>query len=96
MIDELIADYKTLCMDVTGLIDRTGYKVDFVRERLKMSKAGFYHKRKKGNFSPDELLTIVKLIRLDEMEDEIFAGLIDKHKDDELLSAKETKKLILG
>jgi hypothetical protein len=30
------------------------------------------------------------------MEDEIFAGLIDKHKDDELLSAKETKKLILG
>ena len=96
MIAEFIEDYKMLCMDVTGLISKTGYKVDFVRERLKMSKAGFYHKRKKGNFSPDELLEIVKLIRLDEIEDKIFGELVAKHKNDELLSAKETRKLILG
>lgn len=96
MIAEFINDYKSLCMDVTGLIGKSGYKVDYVRERLKMSKAGFYHKRKKGNFSPDELLQIVKLVRLDEIEDRIFGDLVSKHKDDEVLSAKETRKLILG
>lgn len=96
MISELIQDYKALCMDVTGLIGKTGYKVDYVRERLNMSKAGFYHKRKKGNFTPDELMEIVKLVRLDELEDKVFADLIVKHQSDDLLSEKQTKKLILG
>ncbi len=96
MITELIEDYKKLCMNVTELIGKSGYKVDFVRERLKMSKPGFYHKRKKGNFSPDELAVIVKIIRLDETEEEIFSEIIANHKDGPLLSAKETRKLILG
>ncbi len=96
MITELIQDYKVLCMHVTELIDRSGYKVDFVREKLKMSKPGFYTKRKKGNFAPEELLEIMKIIRADEVEDELFDSVVSKHLNDDVLSAKETRKLILG
>jgi hypothetical protein len=96
MITELIDDYQSLCLNVTDMIDKSGYKVDYVREKLHMSKPGFYTKRKKGNFAPDELKKIMKIIRADEMEGELFEKIIAKHQNDELTGEKQTRKLILG
>ena len=96
MITELIDDYKNLCLHVTEQIDRSGFKVDFVRERMHMLKPGFYAKRMKGNFTPDELKAIMKIIRINKTEEEVFGNLIAEHRNDPLLSEKETRKLILG
>ena len=96
MITELIDDYKNLCRNVTELIDRRGYKVDFVRTRLKMSRVRFNNRRKNGNFSPDELKAIMKIVRFEKAEDAVFCDLVNKHRNEPTLSVNQTRKLIFG
>lgn len=94
MLTEVISEYKMLCMHVADIIDRTGYKVDFVRQKLGYSRPGWYKKRKQGNFSPDELDQIFKIIRVEDMEDQVFGELLEKSKLSGRLTEKETKSLV--
>lgn len=94
MLTEVVTEYKALCMHVAEIIDRTGYKVDYVRQKLGYSRPGWYKKRKTGNFSPDELVEIFKIIRVDELEDKVFGDILEKSKLSGRLSEKETKNLV--
>lgn len=38
MLTEVVSEYKVLCMPVADIIDQTGYKVDFVRQKLGYSR----------------------------------------------------------
>jgi len=93
MITEVINEYKTLTMHVTEIIEKAGYRVDFVCEKLGLSKPGFYKKRKAGNFSPDELLAIIQIIKAEDMEERLFVDIMEKSKLSGLLTEKETKTL---
>lgn len=94
MVTEVVSEYRALCLHVAELIDMTGYKVDFVRQKLGYSRPGWYKKRKAANFSPDELDEIFKIIRADELEDRIFGELLEKSKLSGRLNEKETKALV--
>lgn len=94
MLTEVVSEYKALCMHVAEIIDRTGYKVDYVRQKLGYSRPGWYKKRKSGNFSPDELVEIFKIIRVDELEDKAFGDILEKSKLTGRLTEKETKNLV--
>jgi hypothetical protein len=93
MVAELVRDYSTLCMHVTDLIDLSGYKVDFVRQKLGYSKPGFYKKRKAGNFTPEEIMELLKVIRFEEIEDKIYVDLLEDSRKSGMLTEKETKSL---
>jgi len=94
MLTEVISEYKMLCLHVADIIDSTGYKVDFVRQKLGYSRPGWWKKRKAGNFSPDELNEIFKIIRVEELEDKVFGEILEKSKLSGRLSEKETKTLV--
>jgi hypothetical protein len=93
MIAEVINEYKALTMHVTEIIEKTGYRVDFVCEKLGLSKPGFYKKRKSGNFSPDEMLTILQIIKAEDIEERLFVDVMEKSKLSGRLTEKETKTL---
>lgn len=93
MITDVINEYKILTMHVTELIEKTGYRVDFVSEKLGLSKPGFYKKRKAGNFSPDELLTILRIIKAEDLEERLFVDIMEKSKLSGRLTEKETKSM---
>ena len=94
MLTEIVNEYRTLCLHVSDLINMTGYKVDYVRQKLGYSRPGWYKKRKAGNFSPDELNVIFKLIRADELEDKVLGDILEKSKLSGRLNEKETKALV--
>ena len=94
MLTEIVNEYRTLCLHVSDLINMTGYKVDYVRQKLGYSRPGWYKKRKAGNFSPDELHVIFKLIRADELEDKVLGDILEKSKLSGRLNEKETKALV--
>lgn len=93
MVAELVSDYKKLCMHVTDLIDLSGYKVDYVRQKLGYSKPGFYKKRKAGNFAPEEIMELLKIIRFEEVEDKLYVDMLEESEKSGMLSEKETKAL---
>jgi hypothetical protein len=93
MIADVIKEYKTLTMHVTELIEKTGYRVDFVSEKLGLSKPGFYKKRKAGNFSPDELLEILRIVKAEDLEERYFVEIMEKSKLTGHLTEQETKNL---
>lgn len=94
MLSEVILEYKILCLHVADIINLTGYKVDYVRQKLGYSRPGWYKKRKNGNFSPEELGEIFKIIRVEELEDKVFGELLEKSKLSGQLTEKETKNLV--
>lgn len=94
MLTEVISEYKMLCMHVADIINQTGYKVDFVRQKLGYSRPGWYKKRKTGNFSPEELAEIFKIIRAEELEDRVFGEILEKSKLSGRLTENETKALV--
>ncbi len=94
MITEVINEYKALTLHVTEIIEKTGFRVDFVCEKLGLSKPGFYKKRKAGNFTPDELLAIIKVIKAEDIEDSLFVEIMEKSKLSGRLTERETKNLV--
>lgn len=94
MLTDLVSDYQALCLHVADVIDKSGYKMDFVREKLGYSRVGWYKKRKAGNFSPKELLQLFKIIRVEELEDQVFGELLEKSKLSGRINEKETKALV--
>ena len=91
MLQRVITEYKFLCMHIKEIIEKSGYKSEYVRERLGYSRPGWYKKRKSGNFSPDELKEIFKIIHIDDLEDRILGKLIKSGKKSGMLTEKETK-----
>jgi hypothetical protein len=93
MVAEVINEYEMLARHVTELIERSGFRVDFVRQKLGLSKPGFYKKRKAGNFSPEEMRTVLTIIKADDLEEKMFIDIMDKAKVSGRLTEKETKAL---
>ncbi|MCA4899149.1 MAG: hypothetical protein IM613_15775 [Cytophagales bacterium] len=94
MLLELVSEYEAMCKHVADIVDKTGYKMDYVREKLGYSRVGWYKKRKAANFNPKELRELFKLIRVEEMEDKVFGEMLEKSKLSGRLNEKETKALV--
>ncbi len=94
MITDVINEYEMLAKHVTELIEKSGFRVDYVRERLGMSKPGFYKKRKAGNFSPNELREVLKIVKAEDIEERMFGEIMAKSKLSGKLNEKETKALM--
>ena len=92
MIADIVKDYQNLCLHVTDLINLSGYRLDYIREKIGLSKPGFYSKRKKGFFTPDEMQKILNIIDSQELEDKALAMIMGKDKESGKLSAKETEE----
>jgi hypothetical protein len=93
MISEVITEYEALSLHVTELIERSGFRVDYVREKLGLSKPGFWKKRKTGNFTPRELREVLQIIKAEDMEEKLFVEVLEKSRLSGRLTEKETKAL---
>mgnify|MGYP003434863484 CR=1 FL=1 len=92
MIVDIVKDYQKLCLHVTDLINLSGYRVDYVREKVGLSKPGFYAKRKKGFFTPDEMEKILGVIDSQELEDKALGIIMERDQKSGKLSADETRE----
>jgi hypothetical protein len=61
MIQEILA-YKKIVDGIKDLLDKSPLKKHFIIEKVGVSSPTFYRKLKTKTFTPDELLSIAKLL----------------------------------
>lgn len=82
---DVIENYETLCKNLDGLIKRSGYKNVFIAEKIGIAPTNFSTKKKRGNWTIDEMKKIVALIDNEEMDDYFLAVLMEAEQDSERL-----------
>ena len=58
---KVLAEYENLLNDIDNLIDESPFKLNFIIEKLGLTRGTFYHKRKKNNFTLNEMQTMLSL-----------------------------------
>ena len=76
-----VLKYETILNQLSTFIENGPYKLDYILEKLQISRTTFYNKRKSNNFSLDEVKILAKLyddINLSErLQKQINEGLED-------------------
>jgi len=88
---EIISDYEKLCNSVTDVVDASGYKLEYVCNKLGLTRMGFYKKRKAGTFKPNELKQLFKIIDNGSLEDKLLGKIMEQSEKSVVLSEAETK-----
>lgn len=103
MIQEIIA-YKKIVENIESLIDKSTYKRNYIIEKIGISSPTFYRKLKTHSFTPDEVLSIAKILSPEEnfmldLKADIEQGKLDLKNGDfitheEMLAELKSKNLI--
>ena len=75
MIRESIEQVRAVQKNMDALIKHSGYKVSHVYGQLGMDRNTFYHKRKNGTFTMDQMARILDIIHIEDIEDQILLEL---------------------
>ena len=78
---QTIEDYKILKSIIPELIAMSGYKNNFIAQKIGIRPPSFADKKKKGNWTCDELEKILSIIESEELDDYYFGILIQKRKE---------------
>lgn len=65
MIQEVIT-YKNIVDNIEDLIDKSPFKKNYIIEKIGIPSPTFYRKLKTQSFTPDEMLSIVKILSPEE------------------------------
>lgn len=58
-MQEIILKYKELVQSIDEIISKSPLKIEYLAEKLGMSRTAFYNKRKNCNFSINELESLI-------------------------------------
>lgn len=86
---QIVSKYANYIENLKDYIDNSPYKTSFFYETMQMNKQNFYRKLKTANFSPNEVLTISKilfpsealLMELDKSNADKKAGRVVEHSE---------------
>ena len=74
----VIENYNLLKSSLPKLLDLSGYRMDYVAEKIGLSKNYFYAKKSKNNFSHEEFEKIIAFIWRDEFQDVVDEELLNR------------------
>ncbi|MFH6933931.1 hypothetical protein [Flavobacterium sp. FlaQc-30] len=103
MILEILA-YKNIVNDIEDLMTKSPFKKNYIIEQIGIPSPTFYRKLKTQTFTPDEMLSIAKILSPEEnfmleLKADIAQGKLDYMNGDyitheEMLKELKSKKLI--
>ena len=91
MATEIVSNYKNLVTHIGNLIDVAGYRNDYIAKKIGISSASFATKKKRGNFSIDEVEKIIQLIENEDVEDYLMIQLMSSRSDEPTVSYTDLK-----
>lgn len=92
---EIILNYNFLRNNLAELIKKSGYRNDFIAEKIGMAPAYFSVKKQRGNWTEEEAEKILDIIENEATED-YYLGLIMQQistKPDELVTLEDFQKM---
>ena len=90
----MIVEYRNLLNRVDEFIKLSGYRIDFLQEKLGISRVSFWRKRKHGEFTIKEMEILSEFIFTDELEDKLLLRIMNKTTEPEFLSEEESIEII--
>lgn len=91
----IIEDYKRLLGSVDAIIKQSGYRINYITEKMQMPAVTFYHKRKNSGFTLPEMERLFSIIETEELEDSIFFKIMETNQDKVFATAEEIEKLYI-
>ena len=91
---EVLDDYNEIEKNIPSIISASGYKTQFIAEKLNLPMSTFYFKRKTRTFTPKEVTQIVRLIDDDNVIEKYELELAKSRENDETVSADELLNFI--
>lgn len=58
---QIISNYETLLNSLETLIENSPFKLNFIIEKMEMTRSTFYHKRKHNTFTVHEIKKLLNL-----------------------------------
>lgn len=92
---EVLDDYNEIERNIPSIINASGYKTQFIAEKLNLPMSTFYFKRKTRTFTPKEVTQIVRLIDDDDdVIDKYELELAKSRENDETIGADDLLNFI--
>ena len=93
-MNETIVEYRTLLNRVDEFIKLSGYRIDYLQEKLGISRVSFWRKRKNGEFTIKEMEILSEFIFTDEMEDKLLLKIMNETADPEFMSSEDSEAYV--
>ena len=88
----IVENYKQLRENIGSLIQKSGYKNSFIAAKLGIPAPNFSLKKKRGNWTIEEVEKILSIIENEELEDYYLGKIMDSvEKEDQFVSLGEFK-----
>jgi hypothetical protein len=93
-MNETIVEYRNLLNRVDEFIKLSGYRIDYLQEKLGISRVSFWRKRKNGEFTIKEMEILSEFIFTDEIEDRLLLKIMNETTDPEFMSSEDSEAYV--
>jgi hypothetical protein len=77
-MNNVIENYKKIKNSIPELIEKSGYRNDYIAKQLGIKPSNFSQKKQRGNWNEDELTAILNTLRKPAIElDEFLKDILD-------------------
>jgi len=92
MLSKIALNYQMLINNMRQLIEISGYRNDYLSQKIGLKPANFSLKKQKGNWSVDEVIKLLAVIENKEVEDYIDTLRMKESKKRTFISSDEFEK----
>ena len=88
----IIEDYKELRQHLGSLIDRSGYRNAYIADKVGMPASNFSQKKKRGNWSLEEMERVLTVIDNQELEDMFLLEIVKERDKGDTITYEQFRK----
>ena len=92
MATEIVSMYKTIVNNIGQLIDVSGYRNDYIAQKIGLTPVNFATKKKRGTLSVTEVENILHIIENEDVDNYIMLEVMRSRKDEPAISLEQLEK----
>lgn len=92
MATEIVTNYKNLLSNIGRLIEVSGYRNDYIAQKIGLTPVNFATKKKRGTLSVDEVEQIISIIENEDVENYIMLEIMRSRQDESSMSLEQLEK----
>ena len=92
MLEQIVINYQMLVNNMGQLIEISGFRNDYLSNKIGLKPANFSVKKQKGNWTTTEVLKLLSIIKNKEVEDYIDIVKMKEIKKGKFISSDEFEK----
>lgn len=96
MLTKIVENYQLLVNNMGQLIEISGYRNDYLAEKIGLKPANFSVKKQKASWSAEEVLKLLSIIENQEIEDYMDGIKMKENKKGKFISSIEFEKRMGG